>query len=434
MNGPSSALSDAQSPDLSASSGASSCDRLLDAVIELAARDGCAGLTVEKIVAVARISRATFYQYFRSVDDCLWSAYRQHAEQLLADVAVAAAGNPHPELAVLDTLVAVALSRPQVARLLMREGLAAGARGRSERDALIAGIEQAIRGSAAHQPEFDLPPAILIGATFGFLAMRLAAGGALDGLREQVREWAGAFAKRGSRGSWSARLAPVLAHEEPRSPVQATAERPGGTPRARIMHATAAVVHAKGYRDTTVADIVAAAGVARRSFYNEFASKADAFIATYEHTFHRGLGACTPAFFISAPWRERVWHSAQALTGFFAREPLLSYLGFVECYAAGPRFARRVQDTHLAFTLFLEEGYRQRAQARSLSRECSTLTATAIFELGFQAARRAPALYLRRSQPLAVYIALAPFLGLDEAGEFVVGKLSPQDSDAPAAA
>jgi AcrR family transcriptional regulator len=434
MNGPLPAINYAHSPGVSETRSASSCDRLLDAVVRLAARDGYAGLTVEKTLAMARVSRATFYQYFRSVDDCLWSAHRQHADRLLADVAAAAAGSLHAELAVLDTLVATAVAHPQAARLLMREGLAAGAHGRSERDALIAGIEQAIRGAANHQSELDLPSGILIGATFGFLAMRLAAGGALDGLREQVREWAGAFAKRGSRESWSSRLAPTLAHEEPRLPVQATAERPGGTPRARIMHATASVVHAKGYRDATVTDIVAAAGVARRSFYNEFPSKADAFIATYEHTFQRGLGTCTPAFFISASWRERVWHSAQALTGFFAREPMLAHLGFVECYAAGPRFALRVQDTHLAFTLFLEDGYRQRSQARSLSRACSTLTAAAIFELGFQAARRGPGLYLRRSQPLSVYIALAPFIGLDEAGKFVMGKLSASESDAPAVA
>jgi AcrR family transcriptional regulator len=401
--------------------GVSSCDRLLDAVIELTASDGYAGLTVEKILAVAGVSRATFYQYFRSADDCLWSAHRVHAEQLLADVEATASG-AQPELAVLDAIVAMALARPQAARLLMREGLAAGARGRCERDALIAGIARTMGGAATGRSEIDLPPAILIGATFGFLAMRLAAGDALDGVREQVREWAGVFAPSGVRQAWSARLAPALA-----SP-----ERSGGRLRDRVMHATAAVIRAKGYRDATVADIVEVAGVSRRSFYNEFPSKADAFIATYEHAFKMGLGACTPAFFISAPWRERVWHSAQAFTGFLAREPLFAYLGVVECYAAGPKFALRVQDTHLAFTLFLEDGYRERPAAQSLSRACSTLTAAAIVELAFQGARRGPGLYLRRFQPLAVYIALAPFLGLEEAGEFVAGKLAAGYSDAPA--
>ena len=417
----------------SLSSRGSAHDRLLDAATQLTARDGYANLTVEKLLAGAGVSRATFYQYFCNVDDCFWSAYRQHAEQLLVDVETAAAGSIHRELEVLDALVAAAVSRPQAARLLMREVLAAGATGRCERDALIARIERAMTGPAGHQSKIDLPPAILIGATFGFLSIRLAGGGALDDAREQVREWVGTFARRSSRPSWSARLAPAHAATASRSPAGSGPARPGGTPRERIMRAMAAAIHAKGYRDATVADIVAAASVSRRSFYNEFPSKADAFFAAYEHSFQMGLGACTPAFFISAPWPERVWHSAQAFTGFLAREPLLSYLGFVECYAAGPTFALRVQDTHLAFTLFLEDGY-QRARARSLSRACSTLTATAIFELAFQGTRRNPGLYLRRSQPLAVYIALAPFLGRDEAGEFVTGKLAATDSDAPAAA
>jgi len=169
-------------------------------------------------------------------------------------------------------------------------------------------------------------------------------------------------------------------------------------------------------------------------FYNEFPSKADAFFAAYEHAFRMGLGACTPAFFISAPWPERVWHCAQAFTGFFSREPLLAHLGFVDCYAIGPGFAPRMDDMHRAFTLFLEEGYRQRPQARSLSRACATLTATAIFELALQGSLRGPGLNLRRLQPLAVYVALAPFIGRDEAGAFVLGKLSAKSYDAPALA
>src|ERR1700683_702190 len=394
------ALDSTRGPETTSSSQGSAHDRLLDAATHLAARDGYASLTVEKILAAAAVSRATFYQYFCNVDDCFWSAYRQHAEQLVA-VVVAAAGSLHRELEVLDTLVATAISRPQAARLLMREGLAAGATGRSERDALISRIECAMTGSVAHQSTIDLPPAILIGATFGFLSMRLSDGGALDGVREQVREWAGAFARRSSQPAWSTKLAPALARQASRSPARPSLGRPGDAPRQRILRATAAAIHAKGYRDATVADIVAAASVSRRTFYNQLPSKTDAFIATYEHAFQQGLAACAPAFFISAPWPDRIWHGAQAFTGFLTREPLLSYLGLVECYAIGPSFALRVQDTQLAFTLFLEEGY-QRAQAQSLSRASLTLTATAIFELAFQGTRRGPSLSLRRLQPLAV--------------------------------
>ena len=123
-------------------------------------------------------------------------------------------------------------------------------------------------------------------------------------------------------------------------------------------------------------------------------------------------------------WPERVWHGAQAFTRFLAREPSIAYLGFVECYAIGPGFAMRAHETQLAFTLSLEEGYRQRPQAQSLPRACSALSAAAIFELGFWVSRHSPSIYLWPIQPLAVYIALARFIGADEAGEFLMAKLS----------
>jgi AcrR family transcriptional regulator len=407
--------------------------RLLDAVTEVAVRDGYAHLTVERILAAAGVSRATFYQYFCDVEDCFWSAYREHADRLVRDVTAAVSGSRERELEVLDALVAAAISRPQVARLLMREGLAAGATGLSERDALIARIECAMSGSAAGPSTLDLPAAILIGGTFGFLSMSLSDGGAVDCLREQVLEWAGAFARRSSQPSWSARLTPAFSRPAARALAPPGGVRPGGAPRERILRATAATICAKGYREIAVADIVAAAGVSRRGFYNEFSSKDDAFVAAFEHGFQQAIAACTPGFFISAPWPERVWHGAQAFTGFFSRDPLLAYLCCVECYALGPEFARRVHDMQLAFTLFLEDGYRQRPQAQSLSRACSALTATTIFELAFQASARNPSLYLRRLHPLAVYVALVPFIGLEEAGAFVMGNLPARRPGAPAA-
>jgi AcrR family transcriptional regulator len=409
-------------------------DRLLNAATQAVARDGYVNLTVERILAAASVSRATFYQYFSNVDDCFWSAYCRHAEQLVSDVAAAAQANRHPELAVLDALAAAATSRPEIACLLMRECLAAGPRGLVERDRLISQIEQAMSGPVPSQPTIDLPVPILIGATFRFLSMRLSDGGALDGVEGEVREWVESFARRSSRPSWSARFAPVLPREAPPMSVQLSPRRPADTPRKRILRATAASMRAKSYRAVTVADIAAVAGVSRRAFYTLFQSKADVFIAAYEHAFQQALAAFTPAFFTPRKWPERIWHGALAFTSFFASEPLFAYLGFVECYAIGPGFASRVHDTQLAFTLFLEDGYQQRPEAQSPSRASSALTATAIFELGFQASRRSPSVYLRPMQPLAVFIALAPFIGANDAGEFVMAKLSATDADAPASA
>jgi len=415
---------------------ASAHDRLLDAVAEVASRQGFAHLTVERLLSAAAVSRATFYQYFTSVDDCFWGAYRQHAEQLVKEVTAAAGGarSEDRELAVLEALANAAASRPDIARLLMREGLAAGPAGLSERDALIAKLEHAMTGPHGEGSSIDLPAAILIGGTFRFLVMRLSDANELKGLREEVREWAGAFRRRSSDSSWGPRFMPVLPRDRRIPDAELSGVRSCSLRRERILQATALTIREKGYRAITVADIVEAAGVSRRGFYNEFAGKSAAFIGAYEYAFQQILAACTPAFFTPRAWPERVWHGALAFTGFLAREPLLAHLGFVECYAIGPGFTLRVHDTQLAFTVFLEEGYRERREAESMSHSCSELTAATIFEVAFQGSRLGPHFNIRRMQPLAVYIALAPFIGMDAAGEFVSDKLSAKDSGACAAA
>jgi AcrR family transcriptional regulator len=285
--------------------------------------------------------------------------------------------------------------------------------------------------SATEKCTIDLPATIMIGGTFRFLSMRLTDGGVPGRVGEEVLEWVQAFARPSSEPVWSAGFFPELPRDAvpPAAPLMGNTAR--GTTRERILHATAATIREKSYRDASVADIAGGAGVSRRRFYDEFSSKAEAFRASYQHGFQQTLAAVTPAFFDASTWPDRVWHGAQAFTRFLAREPLIAYLGFVECHATGPDFAPRVHDTQLAFTLFLEDGYRERPQARTLSRACSALTAAAVIELGFQISRRGTGALLRRVQPLAVYISLAPFVGLDAAGEFVMGKLSAHASGIP---
>ncbi len=409
-------------------------ERLLGAITELAGRHGYGQLTVEAVLTEAHVSRATFYQYFTNLDDCFASAYRENAERLIADVMAAVGPGKHSEPAVLEALVDAAISRPQLARLLMREGLAAGPAGLLERDALIRRIEQTVCPPAHSRCMIDIPSSILVGGVFRFLSMRMADGPLSRELSEEILSWARAFIRR-PESCWSATFMPRLPDRPLRLPEQTTQTSAiAVSSRERILRATASAVRKEGYGATTVSDIVAAAHVSRRRFYDEFPSKSHAFVAAYEEVFKRSMAACAPAFFSSKAWPERVWESALAFTAFVAREPVFSYLGFVECYALGPGFVPRVHDTQLAFTLFLEDGYRQRPEASELPRASSALTAAVIFEAGFEVCRCGPSAYIRGMQPLAVYIALAPFIGSEAAGSFVTHKLNDTSSRAPAAA
>ncbi len=395
--------------------------RILDGVGALAGEHGFAGLSVESVLQKVGVSRASFYQHFTSIEDCVWQAYRECADGLIRQARAGATSARHPELALLDVLVTVARETPAVAQLLMREGLAAGERLLAERERLISGLDAAIARDEESQ-SLDIPFEILIGGIFRFLSLRLDAGDTVNGVEMNVREWAESFMGPPSEMRWAARFDPALPDRE-ECAAWRSRRRQEGTPRERIIRATGETLRREGYRAATVADIAGAAAVSRRGFYCVFRTKEEAFIATYENAFHRTLQACTPAFFVSGTWPERVWEGAVAFTRFLSEEPLVAYVGLVECYALKRDFALRVHDTQLAFTLFLEDGYRQRPEAQLLSRTCSALTACAIFEAAFQVTLRSPGLYLRRAQPLAVYMALTPFIGRTAAGEFVLEKL-----------
>jgi AcrR family transcriptional regulator len=396
-------------------------DRILAGVTELAGQRGYADLTVERLLEKAGVSRASFYQYFLNVDDCFASAYRGHADELVRDVGAATRCSSEPELQALRAIAAFAAARPSAAGLLLREGLAAGPLGLEEREQLLSRIVAAIAKATALHRTADVPSTVLVGGVFRFLVMRLSDGGPVESISAELDAWVGAFRPDG-RHTWSDRLMPTL--PEGSAPPGLGTLRPQGSVRERIVRGTALAVRAKGYKEMTVADIVCAAGVSRRSFYNEFASKQAAFIAAYELGFEQALAACAPAFFSAQEWHERVWQSALAFTSYFAREPSLAHLGFVECHALGRKFASRVHQTQLAFTLFLEDGYRQSPGPDGPARISSPLSAAAIAEIGFLATRASPSLYLRRMQPLAVYIALTPFVGCEKAGRFVSEKIA----------
>src|SRR6478672_6443881 len=53
------------------------------------------------------------------------------------------------------------------------------------------------------------------------------------------------------------------------------------TQRERMLDAVVAAVAEKGYAEMTVADVVARAGVSRRTFYEQFDDRLDCFLAAY---------------------------------------------------------------------------------------------------------------------------------------------------------
>jgi len=397
--------------------------RLLDAVTQAAARDGVAALRVERVLSASEVSRASFYQYFTSVDECFLDAYRLHAAALVGEVSSAVRCAGDPSVAALEALVETAVSRPEAARLLMVEGLAAGPRGLSERQALIAAIGELVEASPG-DAKVERPTMPLIGATMRYLAMRLAAGGVERDVAGDVRDWAASFAS--AEDPWRLRLdgsgnAPGQMSEPP-SP--ATFGAPGeGSPRERVLRAAAACVCSQGYRACQVTDVASAAGVSRRFFYNQFEDKRAAVLAAYEHAFERLLAGCAPAFFAPGAWEDRLWQAWLEFARFFAREPVYAHLGFGQTYALGPAFAPRIEEFHLAFTWFLDGRHHDSPSDAAGPQARSALTAAAVAELAFQSLWQGAAIQMLALSPIVMRVILTPFVGPEHARAFVESKL-----------
>jgi AcrR family transcriptional regulator len=126
--------------------------------------------------------------------------------------------------------------------------------------------------------------------------------------------------------------------------------------RERIIDALASVCGAKGYRATTVEDVIAEAGVSRRTFYDLFAGKQQCFLVAYEVAMERVLEAVERAFSSGdGAWSERMARALQALLSLLAAEPNCARLVMVEVLAAG-RPALECRDAALSrFAVLFDE-------------------------------------------------------------------------------
>ena len=92
----------------------------------------------------------------------------------------------------------------------------------------------------------------------------------------------------------------------------------------------------KGYRAVTVADIVSRAGIARNTFYENFSSKEDCFLAAQKYAMSAALGRVVEAAGEIDDWPYRVEAGLAAFLAYVAEEPALARTCMVEALAAGP--------------------------------------------------------------------------------------------------
>lgn len=113
--------------------------------------------------------------------------------------------------------------------------------------------------------------------------------------------------------------------------------------RRRLVSATAEVVAELGYGATTVAAIIARAGVSRKTFYEQFADKEEAFLAAYaaiDEVIELLANVANGSGAHAGP-RSTVRAVIGAYLDALASQPALTRMLVVEAVGAGPRILAR---------------------------------------------------------------------------------------------
>jgi len=127
----------------------------------------------------------------------------------------------------------------------------------------------------------------------------------------------------------------------PRGRHKLSREEVVGSQRERMLRAMAEAMAERGYVATPVAEIIRRAGVSRETFYQQFASKQDCFLAGLEQALDGLRGAMGTALAGEGEPVERFDRLIGIYLDALASDPATARLFLIEIYAAGPDVARR---------------------------------------------------------------------------------------------
>jgi AcrR family transcriptional regulator len=126
--------------------------------------------------------------------------------------------------------------------------------------------------------------------------------------------------------------------------------------RERLLDAAARVTAARGYNETTVADILAEAGVGRESFYELFEDRRACVLAAHQALVDDLVEQVEIAYAGPGEWIERGKAALTVLLEWFAADPALGRFLLIEPAAVGPEFHAIFQAGFDRFVAVVDSG------------------------------------------------------------------------------
>lgn len=185
----------------------------------------------------------------------------------------------------------------------------------------------------------------------------------------------------------------------------------------RIIDALAQEVSSKGYSAVTITDVVRRAGIARSTFYENFSSKEDCFLAAQQHAISTALAQVIDAAGEVDYWPQRVKTGLAAFLRYVAEHPALARTCMVEVLAAGPASVRRHEEALQAFASLFKLGRNVSTNGRALPEALEEALIGGISWILYQRLVAAEFEQVENLLPDLVEFALTPYLGAEAARE-----------------
>jgi len=185
--------------------------------------------------------------------------------------------------------------------------------------------------------------------------------------------------------------------------------------RDRLTAGMIAAVAEHGFHEATIAQIAAAAGVSRRTFYGYFSSKEECFFDTFGQVAEHLEGAMGGAGEPEAEWPERVRAQLTAMLETFAANPDLARFALIAPPNAGGEIASRYRELLDRLFAVLVEGKPSPPAAREPSRAVTDGLLGGIVALIVRKVKAGEGEELAELAPDLLELFLAPYYGREEA-------------------
>jgi len=344
-------------------------------MVAAVAQHGYTDTTVGELVALAGVSKSTFYEHFPSKEECFLSTFETIVDEASSRVALAyrsqgqddSPGGLEESLSAAFRRFAEIVDEEAIpATLVVVDSLTLGRAALDQRERGFESFERMIhqsfqQASGESQPS-DLAVRVLVAGvwTVVYRCIRAGCPEELGDHLKPIVDWALSYRNpvtlplRTPRPASQNREEAAAETVDWKEPPDSPRSREFLSQRDRIVRAAAQVSAEIGYANLTIPAISSTAGTSNQTFYEHFDSKEEAFLTAFEELCDRGLAATFAAAATETEWTATVEAGMRGLLEHIVVEPLFAKLAFFELPAAGPAALDHADAAVRRFTGFLD--------------------------------------------------------------------------------